>query len=167
MNTINYIFFETYKKLEKICNEIFSATNGVTQYIDEMENVSFSVYCNIPNWKSDLSTLKKLRHIRNQIAHNEGSFSQNLCTQNDIDWLNNFHMRIMEQTDPLSLLRKKGTSEKPKHPISENTLQPDFNETTSSDFITKTILTALLLVGIIMAFCLIFGYKIAAQLFHL
>ena len=167
MNTINYIFFETYKKLEKICNEIFSATNGVTQYIDEMETVSFSVYYNIPNWKSDLSTLKNLRYIRNQIAHNEGSFDQNLCTQNDIDWLNNFHMRIMEQTDPLSLLRKKVTSAKPKQPIPNHSVQPDFVETEPSVFTTKTILTALLLVCIITVFCLILGWIITTQFFHL
>ena len=132
-----------------------------------MEAVSFSVYRNIPNWKTDLSTLKILRHIRNQIAHNEGSFNQNLCTQNDIDWLNNFHMRIMEQTDPLSLLRKKVTSEKPKQLIPENTVQPNFDEATSSDSTLNSIFTVLLLVGIITVFCLIFGWVITTQLFHL
>lgn len=167
MNTINYNFFETYKKLEKICNEIFSATNGVTQYINEMESIPFSIYRNIPNWKSDLSTLKALRHTRNQIAHNEDSFNQNLCTQNDIEWLINFHIRIMEQTDPLSLLRKKVTSEKPKYPIPEIVMQPDFDEAASSNSNIKTIFIALLLVVIITAFCLIFGWVITTQLFHL
>ena len=75
MNTINFNFFETYKKLEKICNEVYSSTNGITQYINEMKSVPSSIYQYIPNWKSDLSTLHTLRHIRNQYGTNRSSFT--------------------------------------------------------------------------------------------
>ena len=44
--------------------------NGVTQYIDEMKNISSYKYHGIPNWNYDLSSLKRLRHLRNQMAHN-------------------------------------------------------------------------------------------------
>ena len=42
MNNINLNFFENYKKLEKLCNEILSVNNGVTQYINEMENMALN-----------------------------------------------------------------------------------------------------------------------------
>ena len=167
MNTINYNFFETYKKLEKICNEIYSSTNGITQYINEMKSIPSSIYQYIPNWKSDLSTLHTLRHIRNQMAHNEDSFNQNLCTLNDIEWLINFHTRIMEQTDPLSLLRQRTTSEKSKYPITKTAVQAELTKTTSSKSSIKNIFTVLLLTIIITVFCLIFGWIITTRLFQL
>ncbi len=161
MNNINLNFFENYKKLEKLCNEIYSANNGVTQYIDEMKNISSSKYHGIPNWNSDLSALKRLRHLRNQMAHNEGAFSENLCTMDDVDWLRDFHSRILKQTDPLALLHKKETSSKVTQPVQKNNMQMYFDETESQKSTVKIVIITLLLIVITIGFCLIFGRIIA------
>lgn len=161
MNNINLNFFENYKKLEKLCNEILSVNNGVTQYINEMENISSSKYHSIPNWNSDLSSLKRLRHLRNQMAHNEGAFSENLCTINDVEWIINFRSRILKQTDPLALLHQKETSSKTKQPVQQNNMQMDFYETESQKSIIKIVLITLLLTTIIIGFCLTIGWIIA------
>ena len=161
MNNINLNFFENYKKLEKICNEILSVNNGVTQYINEMENISSSKYHSIPNWNSDLSSLKRLRHLRNQMAHNEGAFSENLCTIIDVEWIINFRSRILKQTDPLALLHQKETSSKTKQPVQQNNMQIDFYETESQKSIIKIVLITLLLTTIIIGFCLTLGWIIA------
>lgn len=161
MNNINLNFFENYKKLEKLCNEILSVNNGVTQYINEMENISSSKYHSIPNWNTDLSSLKRLRHLRNQMAHNEGAFSENLCTINDVEWIINFRSRILKQTDPLALLHQKETSSKTKQPVQQNNMQMDFYETESQKSIIKIVLITLLLTTIIIGFCLTIGWIIA------
>ena len=59
MNNLNYIFFEEFKKLEKLCGEMYGSHNGVTNYIDDMKDVPYSNYRDIPNWEDDLSQLKK------------------------------------------------------------------------------------------------------------
>ena len=80
-----------------------------------MKDVPYSNYRDIPNWEDDLSQLKKMRHIRNNLAHEEGAFAKKVCTQNDIRWIQTFIKRIMNQSDPLAIQhrnqknKKKGT----------------------------------------------------------
>lgn len=115
MNNLNYIFFEEFKKLEKLCGEMYGSHNSVTNYIDDMKDVPYSNYRDIPNWEDDLSQLKKMRHIRNNLAHEEGAFAKKVCTKNDIRWIQTFIKRIMNQSDPLAIQnrnqknKKKGT----------------------------------------------------------
>lgn len=104
MNDLNYIFFEEFKKLDKLCGELYESPYGVTHYIDDMKAASWDDCRHIPNWKTDLKELIRLRHIRNHLAHTEGAFHEDICTQNDIDWIKNFHKRIMNQSDPLAML---------------------------------------------------------------
>lgn len=106
MNNVNYIFLEEYKKLEKICNEMYGTHNGVTCYIDDMKAVSHINYRNIPNWETDLSYLRKMRHFRNRLVHEAGSFDENICTQDNVEWVRFFHKRILNQSDPLALLHQ-------------------------------------------------------------
>lgn len=107
MNSLNYIFFEEYKHLEKLCREMYRDKDGVTNYINDMEKAPLWDCANIPNWKTDLEQLKRLRHIRNNLAHTEGAFDEQTCTQADIDWIKNFYNRIMKQFDPLAVLHQK------------------------------------------------------------
>ncbi len=106
MDNMNYVFFEEYKHLEKLCREMYDSYEGVTSYIDDMKKVSFRDYSNIPNWRTDLEQLHRLRHIRNNLAHTEGAFYEQNCTQEDVDWVKDFYSRIMAQSDPLSVLRQ-------------------------------------------------------------
>ena len=106
MINLNFIFLEEYKQLDKLCSELYDGQPGVTSYINEMKSVDWNDARDIPDWKSDLNELKRLRHIRNHLAHTEGAFDEKLCTNDDVNWVKNFRNRILKQTDPLSLLGK-------------------------------------------------------------
>ena len=107
MDNLNFKFFEEYKRIDKLCGEIYQSKQGVTDYIDQMKAASWNDYRNIPNWKTDLDQLKRVRHIRNHLAHEEGAFDKTACTQNDIDWMQSFYERIMNQSDPMARLYQK------------------------------------------------------------
>lgn len=112
MNELNFLFLEEFKNLEKICGEIYKvSTGGVTEYINDMKNVSIREYKDIPNWKEDLNDLKRVRHIRNRLAHEQGAFDEITCKQDDIDWIKMFHNRLSRQSDPMAMLNKKKSSE--------------------------------------------------------
>lgn len=121
MNNLNYTFFEEIKHLDKLCGELYQDQHGITCYIDDMKKVSeYNSRC-VPGWKDDLEHLIRLRHIRNHLAHTEGAFNEENCTQKDIDWSQEFYRRILNQSDPLSMLyqnsKKKAqiNNAKPSH----------------------------------------------------
>lgn len=84
-----------------------------------------------------------------------------MCTINDVEWISDFHSRILMQTDPLALLHQKETSRKTKQPVQQNNMQTDFYETQSQKSIIKIVLITLLLTTIIIGFCLTLGWIIA------
>ena len=98
-------FIDSYKHLEKLCGEIMDDDRRVTAYIEEMENTS-NGHRYVPSWYEDLTNLKNYRHIRNLIAHEPNYSEENMCTPDDVKWLDNFYDRIMNRTDPLALYRK-------------------------------------------------------------
>lgn len=106
MNNLNFNFLEEYKHLDKLCSELYDGQPGVTSYINDMKNMDWNDARQVPNWKSDLNNLIRLRHIRNHLAHTEGSFDEKLCTSVDVNWLKDFRNRILKQTDPLAMLQK-------------------------------------------------------------
>lgn len=103
MESLDNEFFETYKRLDKLCREIFDCQNGVSEYISQMENTPKGRN-KVASWDSDYKALKHLRWLRNRIAHDttEGSISK----QDDILWAESFYNRIMKQEDPFSQLRR-------------------------------------------------------------
>lgn len=103
MEILDNEFFEAYKRLDKLCREIFDCKNGVSEYISQMENMPNGRY-RIASWDSDYKMLKHLRWLRNQIAHD--TTGNSISTQEDILWAESFYNRIMEQKDPFSQLRK-------------------------------------------------------------
>lgn len=109
MNNFNYIFFEEYKSLDRLCGQLYNMQYGITSYIEDMKHVSQNNYRNIPNWNSCLKELIRLRHIRNYLAHEEGAFEKNSCTQKDIEWIRNFYKCILNQSDPLAILQQTST----------------------------------------------------------
>lgn len=98
-------FINSYKRLEKLCNEIYDSNHGVSAYIDDMARLtsaSFYVF----NWNDDLKPLKHYRWIRNQIAHEPNCTKENMCEYGDAQWIDDFYDRIMNQSDPLAMYRK-------------------------------------------------------------
>lgn len=127
MDNLNYVFFEEFKRLDKLCGEIYNAQNGVTHYIDDMKTVPGFEYRAIPNWDSDLQQLLRLRHIRNNLAHAEDAFLEETCTQKEIDWLRDFYQRILKQSDPMALryqnAREREEKAKQMHVKNKESLQ--------------------------------------------
>ena len=98
-------FINSYKRLEKLCNEIYDSNHGVSAYIDDMARLasaSFYVF----NWNDDLKQLKHYRWIRNQISHEPNCTEENMCEYGDAQWIDDFYDRIMNQSDPLAMYRK-------------------------------------------------------------
>ena len=116
----NTEFFNEYKTLDKLCSEIYGGSNGISGYIDEMESAEWYKVKRIADWSDTIRKLKNFRYIRNQIAHGGIELDGNLCDFEDIDWIKEFYQRIINGTDPLSLLRKQSTSSGNKHNNSQN-----------------------------------------------
>lgn len=114
MMNVNYEFLEAYKRVDKLCREIFSDDRGVSAYIEAMKTVSPDEVHLLDEWEHDLKNLVRLRHLRNQLTHECGTLELELASQTDIQWLWDFYGRILKQLDPLSLLRIK--KEKTNHP---------------------------------------------------
>ncbi len=98
-------FMDSYKRLDNLCKTFAEYPKGISSYIEEMERSNQVRYQN-SGWTSDYSRLKEYRHIRNQIAHDNGIFEDEMCDISDDEWLRDFHARILNQTDPLALYFK-------------------------------------------------------------
>jgi len=98
-------FLEAYKRLEKLCGEITNDERKITAYIEDMEKTPNGSHFVI-GWNNDLKKLKHYRWIRNQIVHDTNCSEENMCNSNDVQWIVDFHSRIMTQTDPLAMYRK-------------------------------------------------------------
>ncbi|MDE6764583.1 MAG: hypothetical protein K2J73_13025 [Oscillospiraceae bacterium] len=103
MLAIEERLFDEYKRVDKLCREIFSSQSGVTQYITKMEERASYGRSVIPSWNDDYYTLKRVRWLRNKIAHESGATE---CNENDAAWLEDFHRRLLERQDSLALLRE-------------------------------------------------------------
>lgn len=157
MSKLNDEFLEAFKRLDKVCREMYMADKGVTSYINDMENVSQFEALSIANWDTDLRRLKQLRHLRNQLSHEVGTLNEDMCTQNDIDWLRTFYKRIFNRTDPLALLHiKRGKSKQQVKPTSkpkESTyiyIEPEVKKP-SSKFLKGLIVASIYIIAAILA----------------
>ena len=111
MGYLNYEFFDEFKALDNICRDIYGESVdkklGVTLYLEDMESKTYIGAFNVSGWRSDYNQLKNARTIRNELAHSRNSFSVDICSQDDIDFVRSFKARILNQTDPIALLRKQ------------------------------------------------------------
>lgn len=104
----NIIFFDEYKKLDKLCSEMYGKNSGgVTCYLNDMMTVPVMQRNRIPEWNQTYDRLRELRHIRNQMAHGEGSFEDYPCSEEDVLWLFEFRSKIMHISDPLAVYRRQ------------------------------------------------------------
>lgn len=113
MQSADILFFEEYKRLDTLCSDMFSCHNGVSAYIAQMERAFSQGRYRIPPWDSDYKMLKHVRWVRNQIAHNSGTYQ--MSEPEDLNAVQDFYDRILSGTDSLALLRKTIQEEsKPK-----------------------------------------------------
>lgn len=109
------VFFEEYKRLDHLRGDLFGSRAGVTACLSQMERDTFEGR-RIPNWDADYQMLKRFRHLRARLAHEECAFETLDISQRDIADIQAFHKRILSQNDPLALLEKKRHA----HPRAEN-----------------------------------------------
>ena len=104
-------FIESYKRLDNLCKDIFTSETGVTTYISHMESLMYNRF-QIMNWDSDYKKLKHYRYIRNQIVHENNVNESSICDEDDLQWVEQFYQRIINQTDPLTLYKKAMSASK-------------------------------------------------------
>lgn len=95
-------FMKEYKRLDNLCKDLLSADRGITEYINAMDGCTNRAF-HSTTWSRDYATLKKYRHIRNQIVHETYATEEKLCKPEDTLWLCDFYDRVLNQKDPLSL----------------------------------------------------------------
>ena len=103
MNQTDNDFFEAYKHLDKLCGEIFDCGNGISEYINQMENSPQGSQL-VSNWDSDYKNLKHIRWVRNQIAHESARYA--ISSRADIEFAESFYTRIVNLDDPFARLRR-------------------------------------------------------------
>ena len=103
MDAIQIEFLEEYKYVDAICRDMLGAEKGVTAYIEQLDETPVTVRYWITEWNNEYRQLKHIRWLRNQIAHSTGFVD---CTQSDLDWLKDFHNRLLTQQDLLAKARR-------------------------------------------------------------
>ena len=136
MQSIDMEYFSEYKVVERICRDMYGE-DGVKAYIEEMEASNSREKMFISNWENKLRTLKHLKWLRNQIAHDNGVYE---VTEQDLLDIKLFHDELLTQQDPLALLYKEIESTKKKQQeyklrqrAQQKTIQnPEYNTTTNN-----------------------------------
>ncbi len=114
MLTLNLEFQEEYKRLDRLCRDYLSSREGVSEYIRQMESTPFCNRRYVFTWEDDYKQLKHIRWIRNQLAHEVGTMNSDICTVYDLDWVQNFYNRIMNGSDPFTIMRKADEAHRTK-----------------------------------------------------
>jgi len=130
---LNIEFQEEYKRLDALCKDMLSSSNGISEYLQEMDLTPYVFRRCVSSWDADYQRLKNLRHIRNKLAHEIGSLNYDQCTQDDIIWLQEFYKSILNCADPLAIVRrvkKSQTQQIRKTPTIPHTESPRETEKT-------------------------------------
>ncbi len=148
-------FMRAYKHLDNLCRD----TNGIglSGYIEDMERNHIAAF-RVEGWENDYRQLKHYRWVRNRITHEDNADEDNMCKDGDVEWLEDFYSRMMNQTDPLSLARKASA---PPAPRAQTRRQPSeipvYRSTRSSrrqhtGFVVSVLiaLTVIALIGLIL-----------------
>ena len=106
MKKLTQKFYNEYTRLDELCQSLYDTEKGVSSYIEMMSTVFPKYSERIPLWQDDLKQLKRLRHIRNTLAHTVDAFDMDLCSREDLQWLNVFYKRLLDRKDPLAQLRQ-------------------------------------------------------------
>ncbi|WP_028519687.1 DUF6548 family protein [Ruminococcus flavefaciens] len=122
MQELNLDFLELYKSVDKFLKDAYSTSNGVSEYIRQMEiNNSDGKRC-IHSWSYDYEKLKHIRWVRNQLAHEVG-YDSDICEPDDFYWLKKFYDNLFSSKDPLAMLRTAEQHSKKHQPVTTQKTQ--------------------------------------------
>ncbi len=99
---MNNRFLEQYKRADSICRDIYNSDSGITNYINLMRDAKNYKMQDIDEWDDVLKRLMSLRHIRNKLTHDIGTLDMELCTEDDVLWLESFCQSLLDTSDPLA-----------------------------------------------------------------
>ena len=101
---LNEKFLGTFLELDKLCCEKFGvATNGVTEYINRLNNARFA-----PDRDEVLPRLVKYRNLRNRFAHEPQAIRKcDDINKEDVKWVAKFKKATKKKNDPISKYLKK------------------------------------------------------------
>lgn len=101
---INEKFLGLFLELDKLCCEKFGvATNGVTEYINRLNNARFA-----PDRDEVLPKLVKYRNLRNRFAHEPQAIRKcDDINKDDIKWVAKFKKATKKKKDPISKYLRK------------------------------------------------------------
>lgn len=119
-------FLDEYKRVDNMLKDAYSSQNGFSSYISMMEKSPGNRAALIPSWNSDYKMLKRLRWLRNKIAHDTRSAE---LTSSDLEDLKEFRKRFQKKQDPLTVseqLRKRSDAKK-----AQNARSSDVKKTSS------------------------------------
>ena len=111
MRELNVNFTDLYKTVDRFIKDAYSSTEGVSVYLQIMDQNGFRGRRLVPTWDADYAKLKRMRWIRNQLAHEVG-FDSDICGPADFEWLRSFKARLYSADDPLSVMYKTEAAER-------------------------------------------------------
>ena len=122
MRDLNIDFMDLYKSVDRFIRDAYSSTEGVSEYIRQMEQYDFKGRRYVTTWGADYDKLKRLRWIRNQLSHEVG-YDSDICEDADYDWLETFSHRLYSTNDPLSVMNKAENAERQRRAEEQRRIQ--------------------------------------------
>ena len=93
-----------------MCKDIYGKSHdnklGVTLYLEDMDRKAYQGVYEVSDRTAEYNRLK---NIRNELAHSRNSFSADICSQEDIDFVRSFHRRISKEKVYLKIFRHSST----------------------------------------------------------
>ncbi|MBO4420019.1 MAG: hypothetical protein J5789_09390 [Oscillospiraceae bacterium] len=114
MRDLNIDFLDLYKRVDRFIRDAYASSEGVSEYLRQMEHNAFKGRILVSTWATDYNQLKRLRGIRNQLSHEVG-YDADLCEEADVHWLEDFRSRLYAAGDPLAVLRMAEKAEQKRY----------------------------------------------------
>lgn len=122
MRDLNIDFMDLYKSVDRFIRDAYSSSEGVSEYIRQMEQNDFKGRRYVATWGADYDKLKRLRWIRNQLSHEVG-YDSDICEDADYDWLETFSHRLYSANDPLAEMNKVEIAERQRRAEEQRCIQ--------------------------------------------
>ena len=122
MRDLNIDFMDLYKSVDRFIRDAYSSSEGVSEYIRQMEKNDFKGRRYVVTWGEDYVKLKRLRWIRNQLSHEVG-YDSDICEESDYYWLETFSSRLYSANDPLSAMNKAENAERQRRAEEQRRIQ--------------------------------------------
>ena len=151
MNRTENDFFEAFKQLESLCQQIYGRSPdnrlSVTLYLERMRENQNRGRLRISRWDYQYKRLKECRNKRNNLIHPRQDNYTDPCFPDDVDFLISFRESILQGTDPLAQLGRLGQPQ-PRPAPRRTVIDTDDYEDKSSNMLVF-VLCALIALGFV------------------